>query len=62
MAETIQNRQEATSWQKKYDQGAPKVGDLAPDFTLFDSKGENPIHLSDLISSKPVALIFGSFT
>ena len=24
---TIKNRQEATAWQRKYDQSAPKVGD-----------------------------------
>lgn len=59
---TITNRQEATIWQKKYDAAAPKVGDLAPDFELFDIQGENPVRLSDFKGNKPVALIFGSFT
>jgi len=59
---TIKNRQEATSWQKKYDSHAPKVGDPAPDFILCDSSGENPVRLSDFRGQKPVALIFGSFT
>ena len=59
---TIKNRQEASIWQKKYDASAPKVGDLAPDFELFDIRGENPIRLSDFRGNKPVALIFGSFT
>lgn len=62
MEETIKNRQQATAWQKKYDQQAPKVGDLAPDFELYDSSGENPLRLSDFRGKKPVALIFGSFT
>jgi len=29
---TIKNRQEATAWQRKYDVGAPRIGDLASDF------------------------------
>ncbi len=58
----IKNRNEATSWQKKFDAQAPKVGDMAPDFTLSDSNGENPVILSDFRGQKPVALIFGSFT
>lgn len=62
MEETIKNRQQATAWQKKYDQQAPKVGDLALDFELYDSSGENPLRLSDFRGKKPVALIFGSFT
>ena len=62
MHATIKNRQEATSWQKKYDSQAPKVGDLAPDFELNDSNGEKTIRLSDFRGQKPVALIFGSFT
>lgn len=62
MDTTIKNRQQATSWQKKYDVQAPKVGDLAPDFELFDSRGENSVRLSDFQGQKPVAVVFGSFT
>jgi hypothetical protein len=62
MQSTIKNRHEATSWQKKFDQSAPKVGDLAPDFELYDSNGENPVRLSEFRGHKPVALVFGSFT
>ena len=62
MNTTIKNRQDATSWQKKYDSRAPKVGDLAPDFELSDSNGENTVKLSDFRGQQPVALIFGSFT
>jgi peroxiredoxin len=59
---TLKNRREATSWQKKYDSQAPKMGDLAPDFTLFDVNGEKPVRLSEYRGIKPVALIFWSFT
>ena len=62
MNATIKNRNEATSWQKKHDAQAPKVGQMAPDFELEDSNGENFIRLSDFRGKKPVALIFGSFT
>lgn len=62
MNATIKNRNEATSWQKKYDQQAPKVGDLAPDFELSDSTEDNTVKLSDFRGQKPVALVFGSFT
>ena len=60
--ETIQNRQQATTWQKRHNALAPRVGDPAPDFTLSDIRGENTIRLSDFRGKKPVALIFGSFT
>ena len=62
MDTTIKNRQEATAWQKKHDLQAPKVGDLAPDFELYDSSGENSVRLADFREQKPVALVFGSFT
>lgn len=58
----ITNRQAASSWQKKYDIHAPRVGDIAPDFELMDINGEKSIRLSALIGKRPVALIFGSFT
>ena len=60
--DTIKNRQEATTWQRKYDVGAPKIGDTAPDFELRDLLGEDPIRLSSFLGEKPVVLIFGSFT
>jgi len=62
LMETIQNRQQATAWQKRHNKLAPRVGDPAPDFTLSDIRGENSIRLSDYQGKKPVALIFGSFT
>jgi peroxiredoxin len=50
------------AWQKKYEASAPKPGDTAPDFELFDINGENPVRLSEYRGRKPVALVFGSFT
>jgi cytochrome oxidase Cu insertion factor (SCO1/SenC/PrrC family) len=40
---------------------AIKEGDPAPDFTLKDTDGKNPVKLSEL-KGKPVVLIFGSCT
>jgi peroxiredoxin len=41
---------------------APRAGDIAPDFTLFDISGKDSVTLSDFRGVKPVALVFGSFT
>ena len=57
-----QYRRKYSTWQKRFDTLAPKVGDVAPDFELHDVNGENSIRLSDFQGRKPVALIFGSFT
>ena len=48
--------------QKTLDAKAPKAGDLAPDFTLFDVTGTESVTLSDFRGTKPVALVFGSYT
>ena len=53
---------EHKAWQEKFDALAPKVGDIAPDFTLYDVNGENRVSLSDFRGRKQVALIFGSYT
>jgi hypothetical protein len=62
MFKAFKARNEMRRWQNKYDPLAPKVGDVAPDFELYDVNGENPIRLSDHRDKKPVALIFGSYT
>ena len=62
MASFAQIRQQGKTWQKHFDALAPKVGDVAPDFELRDTNGENPVRLFDFRGQKPVALIFGSFT
>ena len=62
MVQVMRDLPVARQWQKKYDPHAPRAGDIAPDFELCDSHGENPLRLSDFRGKKPVALIFGSFT
>jgi hypothetical protein len=48
--------------QKKLDANAPRAGDMAPDFTLYDIEGKDSVTLSDFRGKQPVALVFGSFT
>jgi len=62
MLKTIREIKKHKAWQSKYDAVAPREGDLAPDFELFDLNGENPIRLSDFRGERPVALVFGSYT
>ena len=62
MAKTIRSRREAKEWHEKHDPLAPQVGDVAPDFELQDTQGENPVRLSLFRGQRPVALVFGSFT
>ena len=59
---TIQFRNKVSKWQKIQDRQAPKAGDMAPDFTLFDVSGTESVTLSDFRSKKPIALVFGSYT
>jgi hypothetical protein len=42
-------------------QATPEAGEVAPDFTLHDVDGRNPVNLTDL-RGKPVVLFFGSCT
>jgi hypothetical protein len=48
---------------KKEDSGLPKVGDVAPDFTLkyFDGNDEKEVKLSDYRGKKNVVLAFYIF-
>jgi len=48
--------------QKELDRQAPRLGDMAPDFTLYDIAGTESVTLSGFRGKRPVALIFGSFT
>jgi len=41
---------------------APEEGVAAPDFTLAPPDGGEPVTLSDFVGTRPVALIFGSYT
>ncbi len=58
----IKYRIEHKAVQEEQDKGAPKAGDLAPDFTLRDASGEGAVTLSDFRGKRPVVLVFGSFT
>ena len=40
----------------------PKVGDIAPDFTLTAKEGDATTRLSQFRDDRPVVLIFGSWT
>jgi cytochrome oxidase Cu insertion factor (SCO1/SenC/PrrC family) len=62
MIKTLRLIREHKAWQREYDAVAPRKGDLAPDFELFDMDGENPVRLSHFRGEKPVALIFGYYT
>jgi hypothetical protein len=55
-------RKEKMKSQKLLNARAPKAGELAPDFTLFDISGTDLVTLSDFRGVKPVALVFGSYT
>ena len=59
---TAKYRSRENAWQKQYGPNAPQVGDVAPDFSLYDVTGEQAVTLSSFQGQKPVALIFGSFT
>jgi thiol-disulfide isomerase/thioredoxin len=41
---------------------ATRVGDMAPDFTLASPDGKTTVQLSGFRGTKPVVLIFGSYT
>lgn len=62
MLNAIQIRRKELAHQQRLDALAPKAGDIAPDFELYDVNDQNPVRLSDFRGHKPVALVFGSFT
>ena len=62
MAKTFQNKDEALAWADQHEPLAPKAGDLAPDFELYDVSGTESVRLSAFRGDRPVALVFGSFT
>ena len=62
MSDTIRNWRDSIRWHRRYDREAPKRGELASEFELWDVSGETLVRLSDFRGNIPVALIFGSFT
>ena len=59
---SLRYRREINEWQRHFDAVAPRAGDMAPDFELFDVTGKHSIRLGDFKGKQPAALIFGSFT
>jgi hypothetical protein len=62
MFKAYKARREIKKWRDLYVPLAPKVGDVAPDFKLYDVSGSNMMRLSDYRDKQPVALVFGSYT
>ncbi|MBM3215459.1 hypothetical protein FJZ36_11150 [Candidatus Poribacteria bacterium] len=62
MNATVQTLAGAREWQRVHELHAPKVGEPAPDFELSEPDGTQPVRLSALCPTRPVALVFGSFT
>ena len=62
MLKSIHLMKDHRAWQQQHEANAPKTGDLAPDFELYDIRNEHSVRLSDFRGKKPVALIFGSYT
>ena len=46
----------------KREQGRLKVGDAAPDVALVALDGATPVRISEKIGSRPLVLVFGSYT
>ena len=44
------------------DDNAPKVGDVAPVFTIKSLDGKSETNLADFAGKRPVVLYFGSYT
>lgn len=59
---TIRTKRELGPMMRKLDRGAPKPGDMAPDFTLSDASGLHSATLSQFRDQRPVVLFFGSYT
>lgn len=53
-------RRDRNRWKK--DDGAPKVGEIAPLFTLKSLDGEREVELAGFQGKRPVVLFFGSYT
>ena len=56
------NKMHAQGRRPNQDDGAPKVGDIAPTFKLKTLDGAGEVDLTPLIGKRPIILIFGSYT
>ena len=59
---TVKDPQMGLSLMRFRAENYPKVGEMAPDFELSAKEGESTLRLSELRGSKPVVLVFGSYT
>ena len=50
------------AWRGDRNVGAPKRGDLAPIFKLKSVDGSLEVDIGSLVGTKPIVLIFGSYT
>ena len=57
---TFQYRQKYSKLQKRLDRKAPKTGDMAPDFTLFNVTGTESVTLSDFRGRSPLLWCLGA--
>ena len=62
MFETIKEIRKIKRIQQEAEKNVPRVGNMAPDFELWDADVTRAVRLSDFRGQKPVALVFGSFT
>ena len=62
MLKTVKEIRRIKRIQREVEMSVPRVGEVAPDFELWDIEVTQPVRLSEFRGRKPVALIFGSFT
>lgn len=62
MFETLREIRKIKSIQRAAEENVPRVGEMAPDFELWDVDVTRAVRLSAFRGRKPVALVFGSFT
>ena len=46
----------------QWHRGGPRVGDPAPDVRLISLDGQSTFYLHERIGSRPLVLVFGSYT
>ena len=62
VGKTVKNSKHGMGLIRARGRNVPKVGQVAPDFTLERADGKGSIKLSSFRGLRPVVLVFGSFT
>ncbi len=57
-----QRRQQRGGRRNMQADDAPRIGDIAPTFTLKSLDGESATNLAEFKGKRPVVLLFGSYT